>query len=175
MPPFRLVSTAGDQSFELAEGRTLIVGRGLTSDIAIYDPTISRRHAELIVGNDGVQVKDLGSSNGTCINGSRVSSGLLHPNDSITFGKVLFQLKDGKPSAIRSGAGLALPGNLVPSDTIIRQLMVSGGGPPGITSRDRPSGFGQLRVVAASAEERQGRKTSLLLDLFLKNSGEVGL
>ena len=46
MPTFRLVSTSGDQAFELKDGRTLVVGRGLTSDIAIYDPTISRRHAE---------------------------------------------------------------------------------------------------------------------------------
>ena len=56
MPTFRLVSTSGDQTFELKDGRTLVVGRGLTSDIAIYDPTISRRHAELVVGADGVQV-----------------------------------------------------------------------------------------------------------------------
>ena len=47
MPTLRLVSTSGDQTFELKDGRTLVVGRGLTSDIAIYDPTISRRHAEL--------------------------------------------------------------------------------------------------------------------------------
>ena len=99
MPPFRLVSTAGDQSFELVEGRTLIVGRGLTSDIAIYDPTISRRHAELTVGADGVQVKDLDSSNGTCINGARVSSGRLALDDSVTFGKVAFRLTGAGPVA----------------------------------------------------------------------------
>ena len=72
--PYRLVSFSGDQTFELPQGRNLVVGRGVTSDIAIYDPTISRRHAELTVGTDGVQVKDLGSSNGTCINGSRVTA-----------------------------------------------------------------------------------------------------
>ena len=105
--PYRLVSFAGDQTFELLPGRSLVVGRGVTSDIAIYDPTISRRHAELIVGADGVQVKDLGSSNGTCINGSRVSSGRLKPNDSITFGKVLFQLKDLTTGPNRSGGGSA--------------------------------------------------------------------
>src|SRR3954452_25598289 len=52
--PYRLVSFSGEQSFELQPGRTLVVGRGLSSDIAIYDPTISRRHAELIVWADGV-------------------------------------------------------------------------------------------------------------------------
>ena len=103
--PYRLVSFSGDQTFELPHGRSLVVGRGVASDIAIYDPTISRRHAELTVGTDGVQVKDLGSSNGTCINGSRVSAGRLQPNDSITFGKVLFQLKELK---VVSGKGQAV-------------------------------------------------------------------
>jgi pSer/pThr/pTyr-binding forkhead associated (FHA) protein len=92
MPPLRLVTPTGDQSFELPEGRSLIVGRGLTSDIAIYDPTISRRHAELTVGPEGVEVRDLDSSNGTCINGTRITSGQLSVNDTITFGKVLFRL-----------------------------------------------------------------------------------
>ena len=47
MPPFRLITPAGDQSFELPPGKSVVVGRGLGSDIALYDPTISRRHAEL--------------------------------------------------------------------------------------------------------------------------------
>jgi adenylate cyclase len=171
--PYRLVSFSGDQTFELQRGRSLVVGRGVASDIAIYDPTISRRHAELTVGADGVQVKDLGSSNGTCINGTRVTAGRLSPNDSITFGKVLFQLKEHKTGANRSSGGTALPSSPVPGDTIVRQLMVSGGGPPGITSRD--SGFGQLLVTAGSAQERQAKKLSLLLDISQRLSGEFDL
>jgi adenylate cyclase len=183
--PYRLVSFSGDQTFELPHGRSLVVGRGVASDIAIYDPTISRRHAELTVGLDGVQVKDLGSSNGTCINGSRVSAGRLQPNDSITFGKVLFQLKElkvvsGKVPAVGPATPItAAPiapvhPNPVLGDTIVRQLMVSGGGPPGITSRNQSS-VGQLRVVAASAEERQAKKLSMLLDISQKLSGEFDL
>ncbi len=179
--PYRLVSFSGDQSFELPPGRSLVVGRGISSDIAIYDPTISRRHAELTVGTDGVQVKDLGSSNGTCINGSRVSAGRLHPNDSITFGKVLFQLKEQRSSgpgpggAPAAAAHPAAPHSPVLSDTIVRELVVSGGGPPGITSRNRNSGFGQLRVAATTAEERQAKKLGLLLDISQKLSGEFDL
>jgi adenylate cyclase len=173
--PYRLVSFSGDQSFELPQGKSLVVGRGVTSDIAIYDPTISRRHAELIAEPDGVQVKDLGSSNGTCINGSRVTAGRLSPNDSITFGKVLFQLEELKPGGRISGGGLVAPARPAHDDTIIRQLMVSGGGPPGITSRNRSAGFGQLRVAAESAEERQAKKLSLLLDISQKLSGEFDL
>jgi adenylate cyclase len=152
-----------------------VVGRGINSDIALYDPTISRRHAELTVGTDGVQVKDLGSSNGTCINGSRVSAGRLHPNDSVTFGKVLFQLKELRTSGQSSGPSVATPSSPVVGDTIVRELVVGSGGPTGITSRNRTSGFGQLRVAAASAEERQAKKLSLLLDISQKLSGEFDL
>ncbi|HEY9015723.1 MAG TPA: adenylate/guanylate cyclase domain-containing protein [Gemmatimonadales bacterium] len=172
--PYRLVSFSGEQSFELPHGRNLLVGRGVSSDIAIYDPTISRRHAELTVGMDGVQVRDLGSSNGTCINGSRVTAGRLHPNDSITFGKVLFQLKEVRTSSPPSGGGVQQASPVL-TDTIVRQLMVSGGGPPGITSRDRSSGFGQLRVAESTAEERQAKKLGMLLDIAQKLSGEFDL
>ena len=172
--PYRLVSFNGEQSFELQHGRSLVVGRGVASDIAIYDPTISRRHAELTVAADGVQVKDLGSSNGTCINGSRVAAGRLQPNDSITFGKVLFQLKELETGANRSGERLPLPSTPTPGDSIVRQLMVSAG-PPGITSRDLSTGLGQLRVTATSAQERQAKKLSLLLDISQRLSGQFDL
>jgi adenylate cyclase len=172
--PYRLVSFNGEQSFELQHGRSLVVGRGVSSDIAIYDPTISRRHAELTVAADGVQVKDLGSSNGTCINGNRVAAGQLLPNDSITFGKVLFQLKELKTGANPSGERLPLPSLPAPGDSIVRQLIVSAG-PPGITSRDLSTGLGQLRVTATSAQERQAKKLALLLDISQKLSGEFDL
>jgi adenylate cyclase len=173
--PYRLVSFSGDQSFELPHGKSLVVGRGVSSDIAIYDPTISRRHAELVVENDGVKVKDLGSSNGTCINGNRVKAGRLGLNDSVTFGKVLFQLAESDPSGRRSGGGVLAPAHPAANDGIVRQLMVSGVGPTGITSRNRSSGFGQLRVAAETAEERQAKKLSLLLDISQKLSGEFDL
>jgi adenylate cyclase len=174
MPSFRLVSSSGDQSFELPPGRSLVVGRGIATDIAIYDPTISRRHAELTARGDAVELRDLGSSNGTCINGSRVSSGKLVANDSVTFGKVTYKIREA-----RSGAAEPLPMPLPeppePGGSIVRQLMVSGGGTAGITSRDGPLTRGQLRVAAATAEERQAKKLSLLLEVAQKLSSELEL
>ena len=170
MPTFRLVSPAGDQSFELPPGRSLVVGRGVATDIAIYDPTISRRHAELTARGDAVEVRDLGSSNGTCINGSRVSTGRLTVNDSITFGKVTYRIREA-PSA----PGQTVPEPAESADTIVRKLMVSAGGPAGITSRDGPLTRGQLRVAAATAEERQAKKLSMLLEVAQKLTGELEL
>ena len=171
MPTFRLVSTTGDQSFELPPGRSVVVGRGVATDIAIYDPTISRRHAELTARGDVVEVRDLGSSNGTCINGSRVSTGRLTANDSITFGKVTYKIWEAKPSIPEQAA--SAPGE--PSDTIVRKLMVSAGSSAGITSRDGPLTRGQLRVAAATAEERQAKKLSMLLEVAQKLTGELEL
>ena len=96
---FKLLSTSGDQSIELAPGRTLVVGRAVTSDVPIYDPTISRRHAEIALAAGGVRVKDLGSSNGTFLNGARITEADAGANDVVTFGKVAFRVPAITPPA----------------------------------------------------------------------------
>ncbi|HEY7637461.1 MAG TPA: adenylate/guanylate cyclase domain-containing protein [Gemmatimonadales bacterium] len=179
MPGYRLVSATGDQSFELPLGRSLIVGRGMTSDIAIYDPTVSRRHAELVAGSEGVEVKDLDSSNGTCVNGVRVKTARLHPEDSVTFGKLVFHLqpihRSSKPDPQPAAPPPSVAEPPLPVGTIVRELVVSAGATTGITSRDGPLTRGQLRVAAGSAQERQAKKLSLLLEAAQKLAGELQL
>jgi adenylate cyclase len=170
MPTFRLVSPTGDQSFELPPGRSLVVGRGVATDIAIYDPTISRRHAELTARGDAIEVRDLGSSNGTCINGSRVSSGKLTADDSVTFGKVTYKVREVRTLTPE------LPAQPAESpDTIVRKLMVSAGGSAGITSRDGPLTRDHLLPAPPTAEERQAKKLSMLLEVAQKLTGELEL
>ena len=89
---FKLTS-ADNQSFELKMGSAQVVGRAPTSDIPVFDPTISRRHAEVITSDKTVEVRDLGSSNGTFLNGSRVENCTVTLGDTITFGKVAFKLQ----------------------------------------------------------------------------------
>ena len=171
--PFRLISVAGDQNYELAGEHVFVVGRAVTSDIPIFDPTISRRHAELKVGASGVHVRDLGSSNGTFLNGARITEATLVANDSITFGKVAFQVTaiDATPSRPSMG-GTAVP---PPSATIVRKISVSGVSQNMAPTPGTPEGGGQLKVDAANNTERQARKLSLLLDVSQKLSGEFDL
>lgn len=172
MALYRLLATEGTQTFDLPAGRGLIVGRGVTSDVPLYDPTISRRHAELTAGPDGVQVRDLGSSNGTCVNGARVAIGVMQAGDSITFGKVVFQLeqlREEGPDRRRAEA------SLTPGGTIVRQLQVRGGVVPVAIAVDGPSAAGQLRVAAQTDSERTTKKLSLLLEISQKLSGEFDL
>src|SRR3989475_274541 len=88
-PVFKLLSTTGEQSIDLQPGRNIVVGRAVTSDVPIYDPTISRRHAEVSLTDGGVKVKDAGSSNGTFLNGARITEAIAVENDVITVGKVV--------------------------------------------------------------------------------------
>jgi adenylate cyclase len=149
MPAYRLVSPTDDQRFDLPQGRPVVVGRGVDSDLTIYDPTISRRHAELTAGPDGVMVKDLGSSNGTHVNGRRLAEARLAPGDSITFGKVSFRLESPPATPISPPAAPAVPAG----ETIVRQLAARG----------------------PSAGDHAARKLSLLLSVAQKLSGEFDL
>jgi len=174
--PFKLVSFTGDQDFELTADHPYVVGRAVTSDIPIFDPTISRRHAELRVTQAGVTVKDLGSSNGTFINGARITEGQLAANDSVTFGKVVFQVKSLDPPASR----LATSASSLPhaGGTIVKQISMSGGVQAvvlGDQAKEPEPGAGQLKVDAASVAERVARKLSLLLEVSQKLSGELDL
>ena len=89
---FRLVSPDGDQVFELRRGSALTVGRALTSDVPLLDPTVSRRHASLVTDESGIELNDLGSSNGTFVNGERVEHARVSAGDVLTFGKLTFNV-----------------------------------------------------------------------------------
>ena len=63
----------------------MVVGRDLGNDIPVPDPEISRRHARFIKRPEGFYVEDLGSTNGTFVNGARLASPqLLKHGDLIT-------------------------------------------------------------------------------------------
>src|SRR6059036_322136 len=165
---FKLLSTTGEQAIDLQPGRTIVVGRAVTSDIPIYDPTISRRHAELILTDGGVKVKDVGSSNGTFLNGARITEAIAAENDVITFGKVAFRVKEvsapvARPQVVPS-VSAEFTGAKPAGGTIVRQLPVSvSGGVPAIVTA-ATSGASHLKVSAKSLEELREKKLELLLE-----------
>lgn len=52
----------------------LVIGRAATSDIIINDPSVSKVHAELFIEGNIASVRDLGSTNGTFVNGNRIGN-----------------------------------------------------------------------------------------------------
>lgn len=74
------------RDFELVSGVT-IVGRGDGCQLVLDDPLISRRHACFVVDDREITIKDLGSTNGVLVNGSRVDEvQVIVPGDQITLG-----------------------------------------------------------------------------------------
>lgn len=85
---------------------------GREGDIALADPKVSRRHAELVSENGVLTLTDVGSTNGTKVNGEPLSAGeprMLAGDDEVAFGGVALRIQlPGGPSA---SATTSLPSN----------------------------------------------------------------
>lgn len=75
-----------------AGGGRLSVGRAHGSDILLDDTTVSRSHAELLWRSGTWIVRDLGSRNGTFLNGSAVQRAQLQPGDRLEFAVAAFRV-----------------------------------------------------------------------------------
>jgi Nif-specific regulatory protein len=90
----RLLGLAGplrDSIFALPTSE-VPVGRDPGNLLAIPDPSLSRRHCLILPGEDGYQIRDLESRNGTYVNGVAVKEGFLKHGDQISIGDSVFIL-----------------------------------------------------------------------------------
>lgn len=86
----RLIDTAANRAIDLASARVTL-GRESRNDITIPDINVSRSHAEISLGPQGAWViTDLGSTNGTYVNGRAVASQPLNEGDHIAMGSTNF-------------------------------------------------------------------------------------
>ncbi len=76
-----------------------VLGRDNTADVILDDPGISRRHTEIRVTSDGphlvASIRDLGSTNGTFVNGERITSQRLADGDRISVGRTALTYRGG--------------------------------------------------------------------------------
>jgi len=157
---YKLTSTDGTQSFELRGGIPLVVGRAPASDIPVIDPTISRRHAEVESNDNRVIVRDLGSSNGTFLNGTRVDSAVVAVGDTVTFGKVGFKLQQVATPLPREDTQRRSP----TGSTIVRQLPVHDPS-VSINSLKIPLYDGSVERQTLSASDKNRQKLATLLEV----------
>jgi hypothetical protein len=81
------------KEFSLEEG-TYVIGRDPGADIFLNDITVTRRHATLTVTPFRVDITDLGSLNGTYVNGTPIESAQLRDGDEIQIGKFKLMFSD---------------------------------------------------------------------------------
>lgn len=120
---FRLIVRRGpqpNQSYDLNKD-IITLGRDITNDIVINDPEASRHHMRLTRGVSGFSLEDLGSTNGTFVNGQRLSGARpLRPGDMVGLGETVTLLYESvagvRPSEeAPSAPGMAPAPNVRPS------------------------------------------------------------
>src|SRR5262245_12056390 len=123
MPPMLLALTEGPNI--PLDKPILLVGRHQECDVQIPSRKISRRHCCIAQVNDYIVVKDLFSTNGVRINGSRVREGALHAGDELTIGNYRYKIQAEPPSdsqepspAAAADAAAAPAAREIPSDRL---------------------------------------------------------
>ena len=75
-------------AFRLPSGAVKTIGRSTGAEFIVDAPLVSRLHCQLTAAGDRLHVKDLDSTNGTFVNGTRVTSATLQHGDRLKVGRV---------------------------------------------------------------------------------------
>jgi pSer/pThr/pTyr-binding forkhead associated (FHA) protein len=111
-PSFRIVMRSGPTPGKVfpLEKNEIYIGRDLSNDLVINDPEISRRHSRLLFQNTAFILEDLGSTNGTSVNGQRlVSPYILNPGEVITLGERISLIYEAVAPAADATVSAAKP------------------------------------------------------------------
>jgi pSer/pThr/pTyr-binding forkhead associated (FHA) protein len=90
--PARLISLDGRDNIQL-DRVLLVVGRQPDSDATIDSSRVSRKHCCLAIDRDGILVRDLGSRNGTWVNGRRIKVGVIRRGDELRIAHLRYRLE----------------------------------------------------------------------------------
>jgi S-DNA-T family DNA segregation ATPase FtsK/SpoIIIE len=93
-PVLRVVRGPGEGKVVVLGGGVVTIGRGQACDLVLPDPLVSRMHARVERGPDGTEVVDLGSTNGTYVNGRRVTRCRLEHGDRLQLGGVVLEYRE---------------------------------------------------------------------------------
>ncbi|HUU02712.1 MAG TPA: FHA domain-containing protein [Myxococcota bacterium] len=85
--------------FPLRPNREIVIGRSSDLDMVLVEDMVSRKHAKITTGTSRVMIQDLGSTNGTFVNGEKVKKARVKEGDRILIGTSILKLMAVEPSA----------------------------------------------------------------------------
>ncbi len=146
--------------FPLRMGREIIIGRSSDLDMVLVEDMVSRRHAKIVTTDSEISIQDLGSTNGTFVNGEKVSRARLNEGDRILVGTSIIKLVAVDPAAahhseaearqrLQQGARQSTAGR--PMSGVIEEIplpdllqLLSTSRKSGVLSVASPSGLGKI-------------------------------
>src|SRR5437660_12499266 len=135
---------------ELVE-QVIMVGRAPDNTVHSADPSVSGRHAELRAVGSAYQLRDLGSTNGTRVNGSATGEITLHSADHIRFGAVDARFEGDVPMSATQPLPAATKVDAKVATTSIRPADFANASPFRTRSKQRDPGRTALFIAAAIA------------------------
>jgi len=95
----RLKKDGSEKSFPLPSTVT-VIGRRRNCDLRIPLASVSKKHCQLNYDDGVLKIRDLGSRNGTVLNGKNVTEAVIQPGDKLSIGPLKFTFRfDGQPRA----------------------------------------------------------------------------
>jgi pSer/pThr/pTyr-binding forkhead associated (FHA) protein len=85
--------------FPLTENKEIVVGRSSELDMVLVEDMVSRRHARIACGSQQIVIEDLGSTNGTFVNGEKIKRATLKEGDRVLIGTSILKVVATDPSA----------------------------------------------------------------------------
>jgi len=85
--------------FPLREGQQIVVGRSSDLDMVLVEEMVSRKHARIEMKNGVITIEDLGSTNGTFVNGEKIQRAKLREGDRVLIGTSILKLVPATPGA----------------------------------------------------------------------------
>jgi pSer/pThr/pTyr-binding forkhead associated (FHA) protein len=147
---------------------SLFIGRSTRCEITIPDRFLSRRHARLFASGEAWQIEDLGSRNGTFVNGRRVEGPtLIRPGDVIALSASLVRVGRGNVEEFPSDANTDAPA----SDRLLRsaaELLTRSGTPPPEAEADGPALARYAKRLALLNKIHQAMAESVALEDLLE-------
>ncbi|WP_435017078.1 FHA domain-containing protein [Tundrisphaera sp. TA3] len=151
-------------------------GRGEDCQLRIKSSQVSRRHCQFFEKNGMLLVKDLGSSNGTFLNGKKIEGQrVLEPGDELAIGPVKLRVeKAGQPSASKTGVK---PGVPKPGDTAVPTKISPGASSDEfeIDFDETPEPASEEKTVAVPPKKSEAKSTSKAAEPDLPDSGPAEL
>jgi len=117
-----LVASGSSEGKEIVlSARPTVIGADQNCDLILSDPTVSRRHAEISSGSDGIIIRDLGSTNGTYYKASRITEVVLTDNSVVTVGKTQLRIFS-KPMPTVTPSSRSRFGGLIGQSIAMREV-----------------------------------------------------